>query len=96
MDLMYVVTSSQSASILLPMLQASQRRGVNWGCFFTDDGVEVLRDTDICALMSDAQSAFACELSWDRFESGKRCPISLGSQTNNSAMLGKAKHVISL
>lgn len=95
MDLMYVISSPGAAEVLVPLLSACRRRGASWGCFFTDDGVQALDDARVRDLMSCAQRAVACELSWERFQHGRECPVELGSQTNNSAMMSEARHVIS-
>lgn len=95
MDLMYLVTTADADKVLLPLLQASRRRGIAWGCFFTNDGVRVLENATVRDLMSFADSAVACELSWERYGGGA-CPVNSGSQTNNSAMAAQAKHLISL
>lgn len=95
MDLMYLVTTAEAGGILVPLLRASRRRGIDWGCFFTNDGVRVLADENVRALVSNGSAAVACELSWERYGSGA-CPVQSGSQTDNSAMVAQAKHVVSL
>jgi hypothetical protein len=37
-----------------------------------------------------------CEESWHRFCPGSACPVELGSQTVNSALVGEAQRVVSL
>ena len=96
MDLMYVVSSRDAGAVLLPLLRASKRRGASWGCFFTDSGVEVLNDPQVLELMACAAQAVVCELSWERYQHGQECRVRLGSQTNHSAMMSDARHVVSL
>lgn len=96
MDVMYVVSNREALTILRPLLQASKRRGVSWGCFFTDSGVEVLDDAGVRDIMSCATKAVACEFSWKRYREEAPCPIAMGSQTNHSAMAADATHIVSL
>lgn len=96
MDLMYMVSSRDALPVLLPLLRASKRRGVQWSCFFTDSGVETLDSEELRGLLTCASQAVACEFSWERYRAGNPCPIESGSQTNNSAMAADAKHMISL
>lgn len=96
MDVMYLVSSAEAVPVLLPLLRASRRRGVTWGCFFTDAGVQVLDSDEVRELMSCAAKAVACELSWERYRQGRHCPIEIGSQTNHSAMAAEARHILSL
>jgi hypothetical protein len=96
MDVMYVISSRNVALLLLPLLRACKRRGTAWGCFFTDSGVEVLDDERVRGLLSCATDAVACEYSWERYRHGRECPVQTGSQTNHSAMVAQARHVVSL
>lgn len=96
MELMYVVSSRDALPVLLPLLRASRRRGAEWGCFFTDTGVETLDNMELRELLKHAGQAVACEFSWERYRGEQRCPIESGSQTNNSAMTSDARHLISL
>lgn len=96
MDLMYIVSSRDALPVLLPLIKASKRRGVSWGCFFTDSGVETLDNDELRMLLVSASKAVACEFSWERYCHGKDCPVESGSQTNNSAMTAEARHLISL
>lgn len=96
MDVMYVISNRNVAQILLPLLRACKRRGTAWACFFTDSGVEVLEDERVRALLPCASQAVACEFSWERYRQGRECPVETGSQTNHSAMVAQAKHVVSL
>ena len=96
MDLLFIVSTPDAPRVLLPLAAACKRRGARWGCFFTNDGVESLRDEQVVRAMSCADTAVACEHSWERFMGEAACPVNLGSQTNNSALVGEARKVISL
>jgi hypothetical protein len=93
---MFTVSHRDALPVLLPLLRASKRRGVKWGCFFTDSGVEALDSKELQDILSCANQAVACEFSWERYRSGTHCPIESGSQTNNSAMTAEARHIVSL
>lgn len=96
MELMYIVSSRDALSVLLPLIKASKRRGISWACFFTDSGVETLDNKELQELLCSASRAVACEFSWKRYRHGQECPVESGSQTNNSAMAAEARHLISL
>jgi hypothetical protein len=46
--------------------------------------------------MACAAEAIACEHSWARFAGSEPCPVALGSQTDNSTLVGRAAKVIGL
>jgi hypothetical protein len=79
-----------------PLTGACRRRGLRWGCFFTNDGVRVLEDPELGRAMACAAEAIACEHSWARFAGSEPCPVALGSQTDNSTLVGRAGKVIGL
>ena len=54
-----------------------------------------LLDAELQAALADAR-AVVCEESWHRFCGDAACPVELGSQTVNSALMGEAKKVVSL
>lgn len=94
--LLFLVTTSDAARILVPLVRACRRRGVQWSCFITHDGVYVLDRDDILAIIPDATRTVACEYSWARFMGTRACPVELGSQTDHSMMVGEAAKVVSL
>ncbi len=96
MDLLLVVSTPLCAPVLVPLAQACRRRGIRWGCFFTHDGVKLLADPALTELMPPADLAVACEYSWHRFMGSQRCPVTLGSQTNHSAMVAGAARVVGI
>ena len=96
MDVMLTITTRESGPIAVPLMQALSRAGVTWGCFFTNDGVELILD-DVCQMaVKSAQRAVICEHSWAGASIGGDCPVELGSQTINSAMMTEAGRVVSL
>lgn len=96
LDLLIIVSTPESGRVLRPLAGACQRRGLSWSCFFTNDGVRVLEDPAMVHAIRCADELIACEQSWARFEGEVRCPVSLGSQTNNSALVSRAAKIIGL
>lgn len=96
LDLLLIISTPDSARVLKPLAGACQRRGLHWSCFFTNDGVRVLKDPAMVHAIRCADDLIACEHSWARFEGDTPCPVTLGSQTNNSALVGRASKVIGL
>ncbi len=96
MNLLFVVSTPEAGRVLLPMAAACRRKGLEWGFFFTNDGVQVLADSKVVDAARCAQHSIVCEHSWDRFMGDTECPVELGSQTQNSMMVGEADHIVSL
>lgn len=90
------VSTPASGDIAVALAGACQRAGVAWSCFFTNDGVKVLADSAAAAAFGTAARAVACEKSWEEFMGGAACPVELGSQTVNSALMGEADKVIGI
>jgi hypothetical protein len=95
-DLLIIVSTAQAAGVLVPLAAACRRRGLRWTCFFTNEGVSLLQDAAVIKAIKYAEEPIACEHSWARCAGEAPCPITLGSQTNNSALVGHAGKVISL
>jgi hypothetical protein len=95
MDILFHVTTEDGAQFLLPLVRACRRGGHAFGAFFTHEGVRGLRDAGLQAALAGAR-AVVCEESWHRFCADAACPVELGSQTANSALMGEAKKVVSL
>lgn len=95
MDILFHVTTEAGAHFLLPLARACRRRGHAFGAFFTHEGVRGLLDAQLQAALAGAR-AVVCEESWHRFCGDAACPVELGSQTVNSALMGEAKKVVSL
>ncbi|NNG12953.1 MAG: hypothetical protein HKM88_06855 [Halobacteria archaeon] len=96
MNILFEVSSGDAADVLVPLARACDRNAVAWSCFFTGDGVKALARDDVLATVAGAAKAAACEVSWERYMGEKPCPVEIGSQTNNSAMVGDTDKIISL
>ncbi|MDX2459731.1 MAG: hypothetical protein QNM00_06555 [Gammaproteobacteria bacterium] len=96
MKILFEVSSGDAASVLVPLAQACDRNAVTWSCFFTGDGVKTLARDDVLATIAGATKAAAWEVSWERYMGDQSCPVEIGSQTNNSAMVGDADKIVSL
>lgn len=96
MHIMFEVSSGDAANVLVPLAQACGRNDLTWSCFFTGDGVKTLASDVVLSTVGGAAKAAACEVSWERHMGDKACPVEIGSQTNNSAMVGDIDKVISL
>ena len=95
MDILFHVATEAGAQILLPLARACRRRGHAFAAFFTHEGVRGLLDAELQAALEGSR-AVVCEESWHRFCADAACPVELGSQTTNSAMMGEARKVVSL
>jgi len=96
MKILFEITSQGAADILIPLARACNRAGVSWECFFTGEGVLNLSREDVDEVLETAISAIACEASWESYMGEKPCPVKLGSQTNNSQIVGHTDRIISL
>jgi hypothetical protein len=96
MDVLLVITTRNSGRIAIPLMQGLSRAGVNWGCFFTNDGVELIKLTACQEAVKLAKRAVVCEHSWDTLSNGAYCSVEMGSQTINSSMMTETSRVISL
>lgn len=94
MDMLLIVSNPASEQIALGLAAAAIRKDLQWGAFFTNDGVKALGNEEFAGTL--AKTAVACQDSWDHYMNGQPCPIELGSQTNNSLAVANAAHVISL
>ena len=96
MTILFEVSSGDAASVLVPLARACDRNAVKWSCFFTRDSRQDLVNDEVLATVAGAATAAACEVSWERYMGDRPCPVEIGSQTNNSAMVGDVNKVISL
>ena len=96
MKILFEVSSGDAADVLVSLARACDRNAVAWSCFFTGDGVKTLDRDDVLATVAGAARVTACEVSWERHMGAQPCPVEIGSQTNNSAMIGEIDKVISL
>ena len=97
MDLLIVISNADATRIASPLGEACARADVDWGCFFTGDGVKTLEDEAFADLVaSSCVEAVVCAEAWkDRME-GHDCPVDLGSQFHHSGLVAKADKVVSL
>lgn len=96
MKILFHVATEAGAQLLLPLALACRRGGHAFGVFVTHDGVRGLLDERLQSALGGAARAVVCEESWHRFCPGSPCPVELGSQTVNSALMGEAQRVVSL
>ena len=98
MSLLFVVTHPQSGACLAGLGAACIRKRVDFSLFFTGDGVITLHRNRQCLedILNHAKEAVACEFSWRQKMNDHTCPITQGSQTDHSRMLGLAEKVVSL
>ena len=78
------------------LARACARAGVTWSCFLTNDGVRALEDPEVVAALKPGSRAAVCEHSWRQHMNGAACPVELGSQTINSALMAEAERMVSL
>ena len=96
MEILFHVSTPEGARVLLPLAGACMRARRSFACFFTHDGVLGLKHEALLYALAAAARVVACEHSWHRFCEGSACPVELGSQTANSALIGEAGRVVSL
>ena len=96
MDIHFVVSNPNAGPFVCALCAAATRKGVSWSMFFTNDGVVVVNDPEFLNILKNAEQAVCCHDSWNTHVGGKDCPIEIGSQTNNSALVAQAKKIIGL
>jgi hypothetical protein len=96
MEILFHVSTAGGGQLLTPLAAAAARAGVDFGAFFTHEGVIGLGDPALLAALAPARRAVVCEESWHLFCPGLPCPVEAGSQTINSVLMGAAKKVVSL
>ncbi len=98
MSLLFIVAHPQSGAYLAGLGAACIRQQVDFMLFFTGDGVITLQRDQECleCILNHAVEAVACEYSWQQKMTGQVCPVTQGSQTDHSRMLGLAGKVVSL
>jgi len=96
MDLLIIISNPNSGTMVTPIAAACGRAGISWSAFFTNDGVATLGDRSLVKALGSASEAIACQESWNEHMANNECPITLGSQTNNSTLMGVARRVLSL
>jgi len=96
MELLLLITNPEAGAIASGLAGACQRAGIDWAVFLTNDGVKVLGDDAVASALKRAGSAIVCQDSWRLHMAGHSCPLELGSQTSNSALVSQAMRVVSL
>ena len=95
-NILFEVSTAMASDVLLPLARACTRNSIRWACFFTGDGVKNLTKNEVKEMMSGAVKAVVCEASWELHMGDDSSPVELGSQTNNSTLVGSATRVVSL
>jgi len=96
MELLLIVTCGDAAPLLAPLTAACGRRQIEWAAFFTHDGVIALDDPRVRVALQSGSQVIACQDSWNHHRPTQSCPVELGSQTSNSAMIAAAARIVSL
>lgn len=96
MEILLHISTAEAGPVARPLAEACRRAGIAWGCFLTNDGVRLLDDAGFAAALGGAARAAVCEHSWQAHMPGRDCPVELGSQTVNSALMAEAAKVVSL
>ncbi len=96
MDVLLVVTTEAAAPLLARLGEALGRKGAVWAAFFTNDGVKSLLDSRVQGALASSARKVACQESWQRHLPNAECPVELGSQTDNSALIAAAQRLVSL
>ncbi len=96
MELLLIVTSRDAGALLAPLAEACGRRRIDWVAFFTDEGVLTLRDPQVQRALRSARQSIACQDSWNHYLPAEGCPVELGSQTDNSALIASVTRIVSL
>ncbi len=95
MEILFLVSRSESAPALRALLWACARRRVACGCFLTGPAAALAGNPQIETDLRACIGAAVCGYSWERFGRGS-CLVPLGSQTDSSAMAAQARHIVSL
>lgn len=96
MSILFIIAHEDASGYLCGLSGACRRKAVEFSVFFTGDGVRTLSDPDVAACAEHAAEAVVCEHSWSQAMRSRPCPLTLGSQTDHSRMLGSAGRVVSL
>jgi len=97
MDLLFVISTPDAARFAAPLGEACVRADLDWGCFFTGDGVLCLENEDFSDLVAaHCVEAVVCAEAWKQRLKNTDCPVDLGSQFHHSGLIAKADKVVSL
>lgn len=95
-DVLLVITSRDSGKIVMPLLHALKRKSVSTAVFITGNGAQILNDSDAVKTLKQWPEVVVCSESWQQSGGGETCPVTLGSQTDHSRLMGIASRVVSL
>ena len=96
MEILLMLTHPDAGPVAAGLARACDRAGIEWGVFVTNDGVRALADSATAEALGRAPRAIVCQESWSAHMQGAPCPLTEGSQTNNSALVAEAARVVSL
>ena len=96
MNVLFIVAHGAAGDYLRGLSGACRRKDVEFSVFFTGDGVRALSDSAVVDSVRRSAEAVVCDHSWGLAMRGASCPLTLGSQTDHSRMLGAADRVVSL
>jgi len=95
-DLLIIVSNPDAGAIITPLARACRHAGIKWAAFFTNDGVTTLDDESLVKELKYNDKLAVCQESWELHMNDKLCPLTLGSQTTNSAWVSQSDRVLSL
>ena len=91
--LLITVSHSDSQILVAGLLNACRQQTTAVSIFFTGQGVKMLDNDRVLAALACAKESIACAESWsDWSEAG--CPVTEGSQTEHSRLIGQATHLV--
>lgn len=96
MDLLILVTHPGAGPLFEPLARACNRAGIEWSAFFTGEGVRLLCEPAVLDELGGAGRAVACLDSWRHCMGEDPCPVESGSQTDSSALAGRARRMVPL
>jgi len=96
LDVVLVITNEKSGSLAAPLLAALKRKALETGVFITGNGARALVDADLQSALTGVGRVVACSDSWRHCYKTEECPVTQGSQTDHSEMIGDARKVICL
>jgi len=96
MKILFVVSNPKTIDALLGLSEACSRAKQQYQCFFTGDGVKLLKDEKIISSIKTSERNVACEHSWEKYYADQKLPIEKGSQTDHSAIISIVDRVVSL
>ena len=96
MDLLIHIATHYSRVVLDLLARACSRSRIQWACFLTNDGVQLLEVQSIQKALSAADALIVCKHAWNLHLPVKEYPAEFGSQSDNSHLMERCRKVISL